>query len=67
MVVHSALPPLLEAAVAEELGAAHVAHGEHDGPDVRMALPFAPRDGVPFDHWVYGADASWVLRPDRSL
>ena len=30
MVVHSALPPLLEAAVAEELGAAHVAHGDRD-------------------------------------
>jgi hypothetical protein len=26
------------------------------GPDVRMALPFAPRDGVPFDHMVYGAE-----------
>ena len=30
MVVHSALPPLLEAAVAEELGAVHVAHGDRD-------------------------------------
>jgi hypothetical protein len=26
------------------------------GRDVSMALPFAPRDHVPFDHWVYGAE-----------
>jgi hypothetical protein len=25
------------------------------GREVSMALPFAPRDGVPFDHMVYGA------------
>jgi ABC-type branched-subunit amino acid transport system substrate-binding protein len=30
MVVHSALPALLESAVAEVLGAAHVAHGDRD-------------------------------------
>jgi hypothetical protein len=30
MIVHSALPPLLEAAVADVLGAAHVAHGDRD-------------------------------------
>jgi hypothetical protein len=30
MVVHSALPPLLEAAVAEVLGAGHVVHGDGD-------------------------------------
>ena len=57
MVVHSALPPLLEAAVAEELGAAgiaHVAHGDGDtmaaaeaaaGDDAALALigPFMSR------------------------
>jgi hypothetical protein len=29
--------------------------GSDPGPEVSMALPFAPRDGVPFDHMVYGA------------
>ena len=57
MVVHSALPPLLEAAVAEELGTAgiaHVAHGDGDtmaaaeaaaGDDAALALigPFMSR------------------------
>jgi hypothetical protein len=29
--------------------------GSDLGREVSMALPFAPRDGVPFDHMVYGA------------
>ena len=30
--------------------------GSDLGREVSMALPFAPRDGVPFDHMVYGAE-----------
>jgi hypothetical protein len=32
------------------------AEGSDLGGDVSMALPFAPRDGVPFDHMTYGAE-----------
>jgi hypothetical protein len=65
-----------EIAAAREPGLPIIAFDGVQGSDLRgisPALPFAPRAAGPFDAhvdppvWLWRADASWALQPDRPL